>query len=468
MKKVVCLVSLLVLVSSAGAAELRSGSTPSFKTPRDYDTAKAGQSLAIGDLNGDGKLDVVSAHGTDFPVDLRKLRAVSVLLNRGGGRLGPSNTYPTGKAGDEQGAWSVAIGDLTGDSKADLATANLGGRSVSVLVNRGGGVFDAPVNYSIDREPLDVAIADFDGNGKPDIATANPNTVSVLLNRGDGTFGDKVDYPTGGDTWAFVVGDLNADGKPDLATANYTPSTVSVHINRGDGSFEPKVVYPTGPGPRGIAIGDLNGDRKLDLVTANGSSSPDSNSRDWLDTVSVLLNKGGGTFRRVRDYRSGVDDRLEFISVRIGDMNGDRRPDIVTAGTNDWTISVLLNKGGGRLGARWDYGPLTEDDAGFGAEVVALGDLSGDRRLDVVTAKWDYVSVFINSPGLCTVQGVELIQLAAAKRKLARAHCRVGKIRHTYGVSTTRGLVFSQSPAAGTVLPRGGKVNLVVSRGRKR
>jgi hypothetical protein len=467
-KKVVGLVSLLVLVGSAGAAELTSGSAPSFTAPRDYDTAKAGQSVAIGDLNGDGKLDVVSAHGTDFPVDLRKLRAVSVLLNRGGGRLGPSHTYPTGKDGDEQGAWSVAIGDLTGDGKADLATANPGGRSVSVLANRGGGVFDAPVNYPIDREPWDVAIADLDGDGRPDIATANPNTVSVLLSRGDGTFGDKVDYPTGRDTGAFVVGDLNADGKPDLATANYTPSTVSVHINRGDGSFEPKVVYRTGPGPIGIAIGDLDGDRKLDLVTANGSSGRDV---VWLDSVSVLRNKGDGSFRPKRDYRVSVDDvsaPLQFNSVAIRDLNGDRRPDIVTADGHRWTISVLLNKGGGRLGARWDYGRLTEDDAGLGAEVVALGDLSGDRRLDVVTAKWDYVSVFVNKPGLCTVQDVEFIQLAAAKRKLARAHCRVGKIRHTYGVSTTRGLVFSQSPAAGTVLPKGGKVNLVVSRGPKR
>jgi len=466
-KKVVCLVSLLVLVSSAGAAELTSGSAPSFKAPREYDTAKAGQSVAIGDLNGDGKLDVVSAHGTDFPVDLRKLRAVSVLLNRGGGRLGPSHTYPTGKAGDDQGAWSVAIGDLTGDGKADLATANPGGRSVSVLVNRGGGVFDAPVNYSIDREPWDVAIADFDGDGKPDIATANPTTVSVLLNRGDGTFGDKVDYPTGGSTWAFVVGDLNADGKPDLATANYTASTVSVHINRGDGTFKPKVEYPTGPGPRGIAIGDLNGDRKLDLVTANGSSNPGGDT-DWVDSVSLLLNKGDGTLRPKRDYRSRSEEGLVFSSVRIGDMNGDRRPDIVTADGDDWTISVLLNEGRGRFGARFEYGSVIDDDAGIGAEAVAIADLSGDRRLDVVTAKWDYVSVFINSPGLCTVQEVELIQLAAAKRKLARAHCRVGKIRHTYGVGTTRGLVFSQSPTAGTVLPRGGKVNLVVSRGPKR
>ena len=302
MKTLVALASLLILVSSAGAAKLTSGSAPSFTAARDYDTAKAGESVAIGDLNGDGKPDVVSAHGTEFPVEPLKLRAVSVLLNRGGGRLGPSHVYPTGKAGDEQGAWSVAIGDLTGDGKADLATANPGGRSVSVLVGRGGGDFELPVNYSINREPWDIAITDLDGDGKPDIATANPNTVSVLLNRGDGTFGDKVEYPTGRRTWAFVVGDLNADGKPDLATANNTQSTVSVHINRGDGSFEPKVVYSTGPGPRAIAIGDLNGDRQPDLVTANGTSNP-GGDEEWVDSISVLLNTGDGTLRPRRTYR---------------------------------------------------------------------------------------------------------------------------------------------------------------------
>ncbi len=198
-----------------------------------------------------------------------------------------------------------------------------------------------------------------------------------------------------------------------------------------------------------IAIGDLNGDRKLDLVSANGTSGSGDRCL-WLDSVSVLRQQG----RRQRfdpsvTIGSSADDvsaPLQFNSVAIRDLNGDRRPDIVTADGHRWTISVLINKGGGRLGARWDYGPLDED-AGLGAEVVALGDLSGDGRFDVVTAKWDYVSVFVNRPGLCTVQDVELIKFAAARRKLARAHCRVGKIRHTYGVSMTRGTGVLAEPS---------------------
>ena len=145
MNKVMCLVSLLVVLRLGR----RSGNDKSARrrrsqAAREYDTAKGGESVAIGDLNGDGKPDVVSAHGTDFPTKHRKLRAVSVLLNRGGGRLGPSKVYPTGKTGDELGAWSVAIGDLTGDGKPDLATANPGARSVSLLVGRGTRRVRAP------------------------------------------------------------------------------------------------------------------------------------------------------------------------------------------------------------------------------------------------------------------------------------------------------------------------------------
>ena len=466
MKRLVALVGLLVVVGSAGAAGT-SGS-PSFKASREFDLGtKSAQSVALADLNGDGKLDVVAAHGADFPEELRRIRVVSVLFGRGDGRLGPSHAYEIGKPGDEMGAWSIATGDLTGDGKPDVATGNLAAKSVSVLVNSGRGTFAAPVNYSLNREPADIAVADLNGDGKLDIATGNPNTVSVLLNTGDGTFGDTHEYPAGRSTWAFAVGDLSGDGKPDIATANNGRSSISVLVNRGDGSFGTAVDYRTAPGPRTITIGDLNGDHKADVVTGNGSSDPSGNT-DWIDSISVFLGKGDGGLRPSRRYRPGgrYSSGRNFVTVRIGDVNGDRKPDLVTADIGDtWSMSVFVNGGKGTFRRVFDYGrrDYTSEDVGLGSEAVALGDLNRDHKLDVVEPMWDVVSVFINAPGLCTVPDVTTRKLADARRVLADRHCRVGKIRwRKGGVART---VWSQRPDPGAVLSKGGKVNLVVSRG---
>jgi FG-GAP-like repeat/PASTA domain/FG-GAP repeat len=466
-KRLAVLIGFLVVAGMAGAAG-KPGSLPSFRAARGFDTsAKAAQSVALGDLNGDGKLDVVAAHGAESPRELRPLRAVSVLLGRGDGRFGPSHAFPTGKAGDELGAWSIAMGDLNGDGKPDVATGNIGANSVSVLVNGGHGTFEPPVNYPLGREPWDIAAADLNRDGKLDIATGNPNTVSVLLNNGDGAFGDTHEYPAGRSTWAFAVGDLNGDGRADIATANHGRSSTSVLINRGDGSFDAPVVYPTGPGPRTITIGDLNQDGKADVVTGNGSSDPNGNI-EFLDGISVFLGKGDGTLRPKREYRPRSDtySGLYFVSVRIGDVNGDRKPDLVTGnGSDDWAMSVFVNGGKGTFRKHFDYGWIgpTGSGVGLGSEAVALGDLNRDHKLDVVEPTWDEVSVFINAPGLCTVPLVEELKLSVARKRLAERNCRVGKIRWRRG--GVAGYVSSQRPYAGAVLPKGSKVNLVVSTG---
>ena len=466
MKRLVALIGLLVVVGSASAA--RTPGSPSFKASREFDiSAKSAQSVALADLNGDGKLDVVAAHGADFPEELRRLRVVSILFGRGDGRLGPSHVYEIGKPGDEMGAWSIATGDLTGDGKPDVATGNVGAKSVSVLVNTGHGTFEPPVNYSLGREPWDIAVADLNGDGKLDIATGNPNTVSVLLNTGDGTFGDTHEYPAGRSTWAFAVGDLSGDGKPDIATANNGRSSISVLVNRGDGSFGTPLDYQADLGPMTITIGDVNGDHKPDVVTGNGSSDPSGNT-DWIDGLSVFLGKGDGRLRPSRRYRPGgpYTEPRRFIAVRIGDVNGDRKPDLVTADAGDtWSMSVFVNGGKGTFRHAFDYGrrDYTSEDVGLGSEAVALGDLNRDHKLDVVEPMWDAISVFINAPGLCTVPDVTTRKLADARRVLANRHCRVGRIKWRKG--GTAGYVWSQRPDAGAILPKGGRVNLVVSRG---
>src|SRR5436190_4681501 len=331
MSKALKVALLALLVVGTAHAAGGSGSAPGFKASREFDTsAKGTSSVALGDLNGDGKLDVVATHGAfdDDPPALKSLRLVSVLYGRGDGRLGPSSEYEIGKPGDTGGAFSIAMGDVNGDGKLDVVTGNFASKSVSLLVNDGHGALKPPVNYSLGRQPCDVALEDLNGDGKLDIATGNPNTVSILLNNGDGTFGAVSEYPAGRDTWAFAVGDLSGDGKPDIATANRSRSSTTVLVNRGDGSFGAPVNYRTGPGPSTVTIGDINGDAKADVVTANGSTDPNGIFGDWADSVSVLLGNGDGTLRPTRDYRIRDPDsegRI-FITVRIADVNGDRKP----------------------------------------------------------------------------------------------------------------------------------------------
>src|SRR5436189_301721 len=147
--------------------------------------------------------------------------------------------------------------------------------------------FARPESYVVGEFPTSVAIGDLNGDAKPDLAVANTasDTMSVLINRGRGSFERSRYYRTGVGPYRVAIGDLNGDGKPDLATTNYFGNTVSVLPNRGDGTFEGKLDYQTGGGPYDLAIGDVNGDGKLDLATANYDN-------DGGDTASVLLNRG--------------------------------------------------------------------------------------------------------------------------------------------------------------------------------
>jgi hypothetical protein len=430
-------------------------SAPSFAGPRFYRTAGFTDSVAIGDLNGDGKPDLATANSNEYSP------TVSVFLNRGDGRFRAGRDYEAGKYGPT----SLAIGDLNGDGKPDLATAGGGSNTVSVLLNRGDGGFRAKSDYATSDGSNWIAMGDVNGDGNLDLAANAAHSISVLLNRGDGTFQAKLDYETGSDPTSIALGDLNGDDRPDLATANFDANTVSVLLNAGDGSFGAKVDYTTGPGPDSVAIGDLNGDGKRDLATANCGSGPpdDPCSEGDSNTISVFANRGDGSFQPKVDYRTGRHPE----SVAIGDLNGDGNPELVTANLYAFTVSVLTNKGDGSLSAKRDY------EAGRGPRSVAIGDLNRDGKPDLAAAiigdrpQFDSrVAVLVNATGGCGVPNVKWKTLRAAKSAIARADCRIGKISRAYSY-LKKGLVISQKPNP-KVLPIGGKVSFVVSRGRKR
>jgi hypothetical protein len=250
-------------------------------------------SIAVGDFNGDGKADWVVADATS---------AVVVGLGNGDGTFQPRATYSAGS-----GPRAVAVADLNGDGILDIATANYGDNTVSVLLGYGDGSFRAPVTYSAGINPAGVAIGDFRGNGVLDLAVASSATVGMLLGYGDGTFQAVVSYPTAG-SWVVAIGDFNGDGKADLAVGNYSSGTkVSVLLGNGDGTFQGQVLYTTGTNPDALAVGDFNGDGLADIAAAcyNGG-------------VSVLLNQVTATATATQTGVSIPGTGTHYIDASFG------------------------------------------------------------------------------------------------------------------------------------------------------
>ena len=194
------------------------------------------------------------------------------------------------------GATSVAVADLNGDGKLDLIVAGdcSGGGCVGVLLGNGDGTFQAELssNYSGGLSALSVAVADVNGDGKPDVVVANQcgtdtctsSNVGVLLGNGDGTFQAATSPDSGGlfADW-IAIADVNRDGKPDVIVANSSTSStddlgnVGVLLGNGNGTFQNAVAYPSGAyGAASVAVADVNGDGLLDLVVANCSSTASS------------------------------------------------------------------------------------------------------------------------------------------------------------------------------------------------
>ena len=382
-----------------------------FQTHVSYTTLDYISDIAIGDVNGDGTPDILTAN--DYSA------TVTVLPGNGDGTFRSRVNYGVGGGGP----LSLVIGDVSGDGKPDLLTSNLGGAtpnsgSVSVLIANVDGTFQATRDYSVGREPFSVAIADLDGDGKLDVATANwdQNNVSILYGNGDCSLQDRIDLATDYNPIWMKVSDLNGDGRPDLVVLN-DYSNASVFLSSGPRAFQARVDYSL-PARR-FVIGDVNGDQKVDLVTAdgallgngdgtfgarldyttgdgafalamgdlNGDQKPDIVATHFSGVLSILLGNGDGTFRASVDY--GIP--MGASSVSISDLNGDGKPDLLTGSFSSGGLSVLLGNGDGTFQTRTDY------STGRGYRSVAVGDLDGDGKPDLATVGQSGVSVFLGS-----------------------------------------------------------------------
>ena len=347
--------------SNVAYFEITNPTTSVSFTKTDYVGDLYPYSPAVGDFNGDGKLDLVVANNAGGDV--------SVFLGNGDGTFQAARNYPAGSY-----PIFVTVGDFNGDGELDLAVAN-GYGGVNVLMGNGDGTFRAPVNYQVGTHnfttSISITVGDFNGDGKLDLAVADfygiyggNGNLAVLLGNGDGTFQAPAFYAAGGNPHSVAVGDFNGDGKLDLAVANQ--SNVSILLGNGDGTFQAAQEYTAGAGPVSVAVADFNGDGKEDLALANLGSGD----------VSVLLGNGDGTFQAPVNYASGTSPQ----SVTVGDFNGDGKMDLALANTGSGNLSVLLGNGDGTFQAAQKY------TAGAGPVSVTVGDFNGDGRMDLAAS----------------------------------------------------------------------------------
>jgi len=429
------ILALILAVAFAAKAQVSPGapSTPlNFMPPVAYDSgAFLSTSVAVGDLNGDGKLDIVVTNSClsydDCPfndiLDVMGHPTVGVLLGNGDGTFKPAVTYETGGFQRPDVGSSVVLTDMNGDGKLDIIVMNSCGYiddcaqgTVSVLFGNGDGTFQLALSsWSNGFIPIAVAVGDVDGNGKPDLLVANicyeqstcednmctcpTGSVAVLL---DGGYAGTPGFHLGevvktGVPWTrgLTTGDVNGDGKLDLVVTN--DGSVSVLLGTGQGSFQSPVQYSTGTRfGTSVALGDVNGDGKLDLLFVNSHLM----GSVYHGVVSVLLGNGDGTFRVPVLYDLGP---FGAGPLAVADLNGDGKTDVAVV--NSSGLAILPGNGNGTF-----QNAVTFTSPGNWANSLAIGDMNGDGKPDLVTAN-EYssfisgdgaVGVLINNSGVTT------------------------------------------------------------------
>ena len=311
--------------------------------------------VAAADVNGDGKLDLISAdHSADLSVQTQ---------------IGFSSwQYNVGHE-----PYFVIATDIENNGVFDLITPNLGNNELTVLTNTGGGIFVSNAAVPVGSGPTFLATGDFNGDGWPDLVCANNDstTLTILTNNRVGGFGSNQTLVVGSGPTSVAPVDVNGDGKLGLAV------TVNGYLlffaNDGNGVFAPGVTLAENNDPKFVVAADVNGDHKPDLICINGLNSKQN---DANGTLLVLLNNGSGGFVSNALYEAGPNPRC----VAASDINGDGSVDLICANFNSDTLIVLTNNGSGGFVSNATY------SVGIAPVFVVASDINGDGWPDLVCA----------------------------------------------------------------------------------
>jgi hypothetical protein len=364
-----------------GTATSRAGL---FNSTNNYSASTSPASVCLANLRGNGLY-------RDLAVADSGSNSVSVRLCLDDGTFGARNDYAVGDT-----PVSVRYGDLTGDRQDELITANSGSSNISVLVNLGVGAnFRAATNFTVGATatpmPLDVATGDVNGDGKVDVVTANfgENTVSVLTNRGSAVLAGLTNYSVGTGPAAIALADMNNDGKLDIVTANKTAGTITILLNNGSGLFSsPQTIsYASSGDPQPVAIWcrDLDGDGILDIVVAN-------HNEDSVTTIIGSLPGGIWTLHSQNIFTVGAAPS----GLVVRDLNHDGIMDFAVTDSGDDDLEVWLGDGTGDFSYDLTYA------VGSTPSAIAASNFNGDEAADLVVANSgnDNVTVLLYSAPL--------------------------------------------------------------------